>query len=444
MPQISVLVPVYNVAPYLEQCLNSLTGQTFQNIEIICVDDGSTDGSGRILDGHAAVDSRIRVVHKSNSGYGKTMNIALDLAKGDYIAILESDDYAEPDMLQILYEAIVAQETDVVKADYYHYSNGKDVRCGRLNDYPRGKVLELSKRPDILNLADSIWSCLYKRAFIYEHGIRFHETPGASYQDISFAIQVWLHAKSVYLIEKAVLHYRRDNPSASMNNPAKLFCVFDEYEWIEEKFRGIWQDDSLLERYFVAAKYRDYFNHYYRVGIQYQYPLLLRLGESFRMDKEKGRIWQEAFLTAVWQNLWDMSQDLNLFFQKTARNPGDARLDICRFQNESVYEKAFWEKIQGYPQVMVYGAGKIGQRFAKAVMDRGGRVDSFAVSRIGKNPRECMGIPVKEIEEVSGLADTCAVVIAVTERAQFELYQNLERYGFRNIFRVDRIVRQFF
>ena len=97
MPQISVLVPVYNVAPYLEQCLSSLTGQTFQNIEIICVDDGSTDGSGRILDDHAAVDSRIRVVHKSNSGYGKTMNIALDLAKGDYIAILESDDYAESD-----------------------------------------------------------------------------------------------------------------------------------------------------------------------------------------------------------------------------------------------------------------------------------------------------------------------------------------------------------
>ena len=95
MPQISVLVPVYNVECYLEQCLESLVKQSFKDIEMICVDDGSTDCSGLILDRYAASDSRIRVIHKQNTGYGDSMNVALDCARGEYIAILESDDYAK-------------------------------------------------------------------------------------------------------------------------------------------------------------------------------------------------------------------------------------------------------------------------------------------------------------------------------------------------------------
>lgn len=442
MPKISILVPVCNVEAYLEQCLDSLINQTFQDFEMICVDDGSTDKSGQILDRYAVSDSRIQVIHKVNTGYGNSMNVALDHAVGDYIAILESDDFAEPDMLQILYDTAVKQDVDVVKADYYHYSDGKDVFCNHLRNEVKRQILRSIDNPRILNLADSIWSCLYKHSFLSEHGIRFHEMPGASYQDISFSIQVWLHTQSVYFIDNPVLHYRRDNPGASMNNPAKLFCVFDEYEWIEEKYKDFWQDHPILEHYFVASKYRDYFSHYYRVGVQYQYALLCRLNESFRNDRMRGRVLEEAFLPRVWQWLQEMADDLNQFFRKTSKKTEDERLRKCRIENESVYAESFFVKLQSYPQVMVYGAGQVGQRFAQTVIAKGGHVDGFIVTELSGQDKECMGIPIYEVQEISNLAESCAVVIAVTEWMQYELYQNLKRHCFQNIFRVDTIIRQ--
>lgn len=440
MLKISVLVPVYNVELYLEQCLNSLINQTFEDTEIICVDDGSTDCSAQILDRFAASDPRIRVIHKENTGYGNSMNVALGQAAGEYIAILESDDFAEPDMLQKLYETAVRFDVDVVKADYYHYSNGQDVYCNRLRGEWKGQVLHPAESPSILNLADSIWSCLYKRSFLLEYGIRFHETPGASYQDISFAVQVWLYARSVYFIADPVLHYRRDNPGASMNNPTKLFCVFDEYEWMEELFHNFWVKNPLLEYYFVASKYRDYFNHYYRVGVQYQYALLLRLRDSYRKDKKQGRIHADIFLPDVRQELQCVEENLNRFFHTHSKYRKDERLNQCRIGNADVYVNAFFENLKSCTRVMVYGAGKVGQFFARTVLERGGHVDGFIVTELMEQDRDCMGIPIYEIQKIPDLAESCAVVIAVAEQMQYELYQNLARYGFRNIYRVDEVI----
>lgn len=444
MKNISVLVPVCNVEAYLGQCLDSLISQTFQDFEVICVDDGSTDRSSQILDQYARSDSRIRVIHKENTGYGNSMNVALNHAMGEYIAILESDDFAEKDMLKKLYDMAVKQDADVVKADYYHYSDGKDVRCNRLEHETREKILRSEDSPKILNLADSIWSCLYRHSFLTEHEIRFHETPGASYQDISFAMQVWLHAQRVYFLDEPLLHYRRDNPGASMNNPAKLFCVFDEYEWIEEKYKDFWQKHSILEHYFVASKYRDYFNHYNRVGVQYQYALLCRLVESYRKDKAQGRIYADAFLPHVWRRLQEMEEDLNQFFHKTSKRLPDERLRRCQILNEDIYAEALFKELRKYRKVLLYGAGKIGQGLAREILLRGGHVDGFLVTKRQSLESACMGIPVYEINEAAAQRASAAVVIAVAEGMQFELYQNLKQYEFQNIFRVDAAVRQQF
>lgn len=442
MAKISVLVPVYNVAAYLEQCLDSLTGQTFQDIEIICVDDGSTDSSGRILDRYAAKDSRIKVIHKANTGYGNSMNAALDCATGEYVAIVESDDYAEPDMLEKLYKTALQTDAEVVKANYFNRYSDRELYTDRTADYPKDTILNKDSFPAIFYLADTIWSCLYWRSFLVEHGIRFHETSGASYQDISFALQVWIYARKVYLIKDAVLHYRRDNPGSSMNNPDKLFCVFDEYDWIEEKFKEFWRKNPELEPYFVVSRYRDYLNHYFRVGVQYQYAFLLRLRESYARDREDGRIKQEAFPPQVWERLCAIEENENLFFRKTAKRTDDIRLKMCRFENEEVYADGFFRALQGYPQTVIYGAGQVGKRLAKEIVKRGGHVECFVVTSLIDQERVCMGVPLYELADVSELADTCAVVIAVTERMQYEFYQNLIQYGFQNIFRVDETIRK--
>ena len=102
MAEISILVPVYNVEKYLSACLDSILQQTYTDFEVICMDDGSPDRSGDILDAYAGKDERIRVIHKANAGYGETMNAAMQLAKGNYIGIVESDDTIECDMYQVL------------------------------------------------------------------------------------------------------------------------------------------------------------------------------------------------------------------------------------------------------------------------------------------------------------------------------------------------------
>lgn len=120
-PQISLLIPIYNVESYLAECLDSALAQTFTDIEIICIDDGSTDSSPEILARYAAKDPRIRVITKANSGYGDSMNQGLAAARGTYIAILESDDIFEPDALEHLYNLATNNNVPVAKADFWLY-----------------------------------------------------------------------------------------------------------------------------------------------------------------------------------------------------------------------------------------------------------------------------------------------------------------------------------
>jgi len=442
MPEISVLVPVCNVENYLEQCLDSLIAQSFKNIEIICIDDGSTDQSGAIFDRYAASDQRVKVIHKENTGYGNSMNIAMDHASGNYIAILESDDFAEPDMLEKMYKAAIGQNADVVKGNYYNYRNKQDTFSNRIEDYPQNKIFNCSLCPELMNLADTIWSCLYRHLFLKEHKIRFHETPGASYQDISFAIQVWVQAERVYFIKDALLHYRRDNPNSSMNNPSKLFCVFDEYEWAERNLREVLSRNPILHQYFTASKYRDYLNHYYRVGVQYQYALLVRLEKAFSEDKEKKWIAESSFIPSVWEQIREIEADKNQFFKKTARRIPDSRLMDCGFKNEETYQAAFFKHLESYFKVFVYGAGQVGKQLVKAILERNGRVDAFLITRNIDEDTFCMGLPILEIQEAIPWIDACAVIIAVTEWSQYELYGILEGYGFKHIFRVDETLRK--
>ena len=119
MCRVSVLVPVYNVKKYLRQCLDSLAAQTLDGIEFICIDDGSTDGCSEILDAYAEKDERFRVIHKENSGYGASMNVGLRAARGEYIGIVESDDFADAEMFAALYDVAILQRQDPHSMRHY-------------------------------------------------------------------------------------------------------------------------------------------------------------------------------------------------------------------------------------------------------------------------------------------------------------------------------------
>ena len=123
--KISVVIPIFNVEDFLGPCLDSVLNQTLKDFEVICVNDGSTDGSLDILKEYLSKDDRIRIINKDNAGYGHTMNIGLDMASGKYFVIVESDDYILPTMFETLYEAAEENDLDFVKSDFYRFYGDK-------------------------------------------------------------------------------------------------------------------------------------------------------------------------------------------------------------------------------------------------------------------------------------------------------------------------------
>ena len=230
MPKVSVIVPVYNVEKYLRQCLDSLVNQTLQDIEIICINDGSTDGSPDILKKYAKKDSRIKVFSKANSGYGATMNWGLSKASAEYIGIVESDDFIEPDMYEKLYSKAKDNNLDLIRCCYFEYKTADNSNSIVENKWvPKNKIFCPLEEQSPFFQAPAIWCNLFKKEMIEKNNIRFLETPGASYQDTSFAFKLYASAKSFMMIEDALLHYRVDNVNSSVKSTSKAFFVNKEY-----------------------------------------------------------------------------------------------------------------------------------------------------------------------------------------------------------------------
>ena len=181
MPKISILVPVYNVEQYLEKCLDSVIRQTFADIEIICMDDGSSDASGDILDQYADKDERIRVVHKKNSGYGNTMNQAIALAKGEYIGIVESDDYIADNMYEQLYQLAECYKVDFVKSDFYrmwtHEDETEELEYRALTEQENlyNRVLNPNEELETYYMEKFTWNALYRKSFLLENRVTYNE-----------------------------------------------------------------------------------------------------------------------------------------------------------------------------------------------------------------------------------------------------------------------------
>lgn len=236
MPRVSVIVPVYNVERYLSRCLDSLSAQTLEDIEFLCVNDGSTDGSLELLRKAEREDRRFRVIDKPNAGYGNTINRGILEARGMYVGIVEPDDFVEPDMFSQLLACAEEGSLDVVRANYWLYWSAPSER-NELVDLCRedlcGKVFDPRMLTDPFFFPPALWSMLVRRDLILRNDLRLLETPGASFQDTSFSFKIWSCARRAALLHSPVLHYRQDNEGSSINNRSKAYFVCDEYAEVE-------------------------------------------------------------------------------------------------------------------------------------------------------------------------------------------------------------------
>lgn len=221
-PDVSILVPVYNVSKYLRQCLDSLVNQTLKNIEIVCVNDGSTDESDKILREYAAVDERIVVIDKSNGGLPSARNAGLDVASGKYVGFVDGDDYVDLDMYRKMYNAAVANNADIVVCGGHPFPNGekasrwlKDVLSPRDITYKAGGEEALySER----GAKPFLWRDLIKKDLIDKKGFRLDESVVVG-EDQAFQFKVFPAAKRVTFISDKLYHYRFSRPESIMNEP---------------------------------------------------------------------------------------------------------------------------------------------------------------------------------------------------------------------------------
>lgn len=206
---ISVIIPVYNVAEYLDYCLDTVCGQTYKNLEIILIDDGSTDESGRICDEWSRKDERIRVIHKKNGGVSSARNEGLKAAKGEYIGFVDSDDWLEPDMYEELVKGI--GEADAVSCGYMDYPYGEGVPV------PKGtKTLPLCNYPDAIiaifernGYFTTLWSKLFKREVVYNKD-RFVplDTSLSFGEDEVWLVRVLKRCKKIAFVPQPLYHWR--------------------------------------------------------------------------------------------------------------------------------------------------------------------------------------------------------------------------------------------
>lgn len=233
MVKISVIVPIYNVSKYLRRCLDSLINQTFDDYEILCINDGSKDDSLDILNEYRS-NEKIKIYSHENKGYGYTINKGIYLSSGKYFVICEPDDYCENIMLQELFDISEKHELDILRTNHFSSDENKGVTyCNALDDVGYNKVFYPLDNLNIFCVIPYIWSCLYKKDLIVLNNIKLLETKGASYQDSSFYFETMALADRVMCIDDAYVFYTVDNPNSSMHDKSKIFCICDQYAEIE-------------------------------------------------------------------------------------------------------------------------------------------------------------------------------------------------------------------
>ena len=352
-PKVSILVPAYNVEQYIVQAMDSLVKQTLEDIQIVCINDGSTDNTLEYLNRYAEKDDRVLVIDKKNGGYGIGMNVALDHATGEYIGILEPDDYVPVRMFEDLYNKAKENDLDFIKADFYRFAeegNSGNIKFNYFhlsknpNDY--NVVFNPSEKPEATRYEMNTWSGIYKRSFLLEHGIRHHETPGASFQDMSFHYMVLTAAKSVYFLNKYYYHYRKDNEASSVKSGEKVYCIFDETSYYEHFLDCRPADKARLIKPYMAWKFKHYNWNYNRVYPQFQWAFLMRARNEFLAHRAAGLLEEQFFSAESWKALNEILDHPVFYFKNTCKNRNGWLSDNLDAIRRDVPEQIFYTDIQ--------------------------------------------------------------------------------------------------
>lgn len=430
--KVSVIMPVYNVEQYLAECLQSVTDQTLREIEIICVNDGSTDSSLKILEKYAQSDSRVRIITKNNTGYGHSVNIGLDQAQGEYVSVVETDDTVDSTMLEELYRLATEKDLDMIKTNGRRFVDidGERIYTERpvLSERNRdlyGRICNCHEDMRVFEGYVHITTGLYKREFLDRYHIRFHESPGASFQDNGFWFQTTMYAERLYFLDRAYYNLRRDNPNSSVYSREKVFCICDEYDFIRDQIIEAHLDieRELLARQFYW-RYSNYIGTMERIAPQYLQSFYDRMRQDFIKALRNGDIDPVLFNRGQWVYIHAVLTQPEMCKERNVRVP----LVIRRHLEET-------------REILVYGAGQCGKQILGLLRENGwdDKVKGFLVSEKPERNMTVEGIEVHSLKAFDLRADML-VLLAVADKHIPEMVKNLKSIGHSNYFTRNEIL----
>lgn len=295
--KVSVIIPVYNAQKYLKICLDSVINQTLKDLQIICVNDGSTDESLSIINEYAAKDGRILVIDQNNAGLGAAYNNGMKAAKGEFIGFVEPDDFIAEDMFENLYITAKNNNVDFIKSDFFEIKSDGEKKYKNLT-YSKeyyNHIINPQEDINVFNFAMNVWTGIYKREFLQKYGITYNETPGASFQDNGFWFKTFCFATRVYFLNKAFYNYKIDNPASSVNNPDKVYAMKTEYDLIYEFLN---KNPKLKEKFKYIYRQRKFKNlkfSYKRISDKYKMKFLSTFSKDIKDAEKSGEIDKTLF-----------------------------------------------------------------------------------------------------------------------------------------------------
>lgn len=425
--KVSVIMPSLNVKEYIDEAVESVREQTLEDIEIICIDARSTDGTREKIAKHAEEDPRIVVIDSPIKSYGHQVNMGLDAAKGEYVAILETDDYVDRDMYGSLYDIASSFGLDYIKCDYDSYftdENGERVfsrrrvgRSGELYDRP----FTPCEHPDVAFDDWYLWNGIYSAKFLKNAGIRFSETPGAAFQDVGFLHRTTSWAKKVRYIDRSLYRYCVSRPGASSKSDKTLFFIRQEYgllfDEIEEVTRAVKTGED---------------------GINAVYSLLYRrLAKSFAracMDSSDDFLATDDAQEMLGWLRWHLIEGTNRGYVSLDMLPQGLKAayshlipknDFILYRKNRAYDFDLF--LGNTHPVVIFGCGMYGREALQYIRDLGREVSFFMDNSDKLWGKTVEGITVKDPQTIKEMPGDTRFVVANENHAE-EIASQINTY----------------
>lgn len=405
--KVTIIVPVHNSEKYLQQCMESAVSQTLRDIEVLCIDSGSTDRCCQIISKIKEQDNRIVYVKDPNSSYGYKINLGIEMAKGDYIAILETDDRMPPEMMEKLYSIGELHHVDVVNSDYYEFFefNNKIFRNKR-EIYPSFQVYDqlinyTTQTPKTI-VAEGIWTALYRKEFFLTQNIRLNESPGASYQDASFLFLRSLLARSVYHLDEPLYWYRVDNVGSSVKDDKKIFEIADEYIFLKRELEKRNVKDIGVWNLFYYKKFDAFYGNCLRLSEKSRELFLQRYLEELRDAIAVGAISREMCDEGLYRRTFHLLDDLEKFKET---------VDKESQQGSFMTMPETLNRLESR-DVVVFGAGILGRRVIDILQQNENRIMSICDNAEKLHGTTLAGLEVGSVTEtVKRFPNACYLIV---------------------------------